>query len=77
MTTPATKKTDGTQQGVCSVCGYATEKPLEYDSAADAEGGIMRYIVWGVGALAVLGVLALIISSLRRSRRRRRRRRRY
>lgn len=72
--TPASKKIPGAERGVCSVCGYSETRELEYAPTAAGSSGVLRYILWGLGALALLTVIVLIADSAKRRRRRRRRR---
>ena len=71
----ATKRAEGKERGICSVCGYIPSRPLAYEEANDRPD-TMRLIICGVCALAALWLLALLISAVRRRGRRRRRRRR-
>ena len=73
VVTEATKKAPGTEQGVCSVCGYTETRSLAYEKE-DGGIGIMRYVFFGIIALIVLIVVGLVISSIAESRRRKRRR---
>ena len=74
VVTEATKKAPGTEQGVCSVCGYTETRSLAYEEDSDGGVGFMRYVFIGIIVLIVLAVVGLVISSIAESRRRRRRR---
>lgn len=66
----ATKREPGINRGTCSICGYETEKELEYNNS----NSILRYIILGLGGLVLLTITVLVIDSIAASRRRRRRR---
>ena len=68
----ASKREPGLSVGECPTCGYRAEKEIAYDNT----GGILRYIVYGLGGLVVLTIIVLVIDSIRANRRRRRRRKR-
>ena len=70
----ASKKAAGEEQGQCSVCGYSTQRELEYASAG--QKGVARYVIWGLGGLVALTLAVLAVDSIIAGRRRRRRRRR-
>lgn len=72
--TPATKKAEGTERGLCSVCGYLTTRSIEYVQEDDGIG-FMRYVLYGIILVVVLIVIGLVISSAAERRRRERRRR--
>ena len=74
VVTEATKKAPGTEQGVCSVCGYTETRSLAYEEDSDGGVGFMRYVFIGIIVLIVLAVVGLVISSIAESRRRKRRR---
>ena len=74
VVTEATKKAEGTEKGVCSVCGYTETRSLAYEEDSDGGVGFMRYVFIGIIVLIVLAVVGLVISSIAESRRRRRRR---
>ena len=74
VVTEATKKAPGTEQGVCSVCGYTETRSLAYEEDSDGGVGFMRYVFIGIIVLIVLAVVGLAISSIAESRRRKRRR---
>lgn len=74
VVTEATKKAPGTEQGVCSVCGYTETRSLTYEKADDGGIGVMRYVFFGVIVLIVVIVIGLVISGIAESRRRKRRR---
>ena len=74
VVTEATKKAPGTEQGVCSVCGYTETRSLAYEKESDGGVGFMRYVFIGIIVLIVLIVVGLVISSIAESRRRKRRR---
>ena len=74
VVTEATKKADGTEQGVCSVCGYTETRSLAYEKDEDGEIGFMRYVFIGIIVLIVVIVIGLVISGIAESRRRKRRR---
>lgn len=73
VVTEATKKEPGTEQGVCSVCGYTETRSLAYEKD-DGGIGFMRYVFFGIIALIVVIVVGLVISGIAESRRRKRRR---
>ena len=73
VVTEATKKAPGTEQGVCSVCGYTETRSLAYEKDSDGGVGFMRYVFIGIIVLIVLIVVGLVISSIAESRRRKRR----
>ena len=74
VVTEATKKVPGTEQGVCSVCGYTETRSLAYEKDEDGGIGIMRYVFFGIIALIVVILVGLVISGIAESRRRKRRR---
>ena len=74
VVTEATKKAEGTEKGVCSVCGYTETRSLAYEEDSDGGVGFMRYVFIGIIVLIVLAVVGLVISSIAESRRRKRRR---
>ena len=74
VVTEATKKAEGTEKGVCSVCGYTETRSLAYEEDSDGGIGFMRYVFIGIIVLIVLAVVGLVISSIAESRRRKRRR---
>ena len=74
VVTEATKKAEGTEKGVCSVCGYTETRSLTYEKGQDGGIGFMRYVFIGIIVLIVLVVVGLVISSIAESRRRKRRR---
>ena len=74
VVTEATKKAEGTEEGVCSVCGYTETRSLAYEKDSDGGVGFMRYVFIGIIVLIVLIVVGLVISSIAESRRRKRRR---
>ena len=74
VVTEATKKAEGTEQGVCSVCGYTETRSLAYEKDEDGEIGFMRYVFIGIIVLIVVIVIGLVISGIAESRRRKRRR---
>lgn len=74
VVTEATKKAEGTEKGVCSVCGYTETRSLAYEKDSDGGVGFMRYVFIGIIVLIVLIVVGLVISSIAESRRRKRRR---
>lgn len=74
VVTEATKKAEGTEKGVCSVCGYTETRSLAYEKDEDSEIGFMRYVFIGIIVLIVLAVVGLVISGIAESRRRKRRR---
>ena len=74
VVTEATKKAEGTEKGVCSVCGYTETRSLAYEKESDGGVGFMRYVFIGIIVLIVLIVVGLVISSIAESRRRKRRR---
>ena len=74
VVTEATKKAPGTEQGVCSVCGYTETRSLAYEKDEDGELGFMRYVFIGIIVLIVVIVIGLVISGIAESRRRKRRR---
>lgn len=74
VVTEATKKADGTEQGVCSVCGYTETRSLAYEKDEDGEISFMRYVFIGIIVLIVVIVIGLVISGIAESRRRKRRR---
>ena len=74
VVTEATKKAPGTEQGVCSVCGYTETRSLAYEKDEDGEIGLMRYVFIGIIVLIVVIVVGLVISAIAENRRRKRRR---
>ncbi|MGN0982263.1 MAG: hypothetical protein ACI4O0_05145 [Candidatus Limivicinus sp.] len=74
VVTEATKKAEGSEQGVCSVCGYTETRSLAYEKDEDSEIGFMRYVFIGIIVLIVVIVIGLVISGIAESRRRKRRR---
>lgn len=74
VVTEATKKAEGTEQGVCSVCGYTETRSLAYEKDEDGEISFMRYVFIGIIVLIVVIVIGLVISGIAESRRRKRRR---
>ena len=74
VVTEATRKADGTEQGVCSVCGYTETRSLAYEKDEDGEISFMRYVFIGIIVLIVVIVIGLVISGIAESRRRKRRR---
>ena len=74
VVTEATKKVPGTEQGVCSVCGYTETRSLAYEKDSDGGIGFMRYVFIGIIVLIVVIVIGLVISGIAESRRRKRRR---
>ena len=58
---PATRKQSGTEHGVCSVCGYESERELAYTRPSDA----VRLAIVGVSGLVGLTVAVLIVDSIR------------
>ena len=74
VVTEATKKVPGTEQGVCSVCGYTETRSLAYEKDEDGGIGFMRYVFIGIIVLIVVIVIGLVISGIAESRRRKRRR---
>lgn len=74
VVTEATKKAPGTEQGICSVCGYTETRSLAYEKDEDGEIGFMRYVFIGIIVLIVVIVIGLVISGIAESRRRKRRR---
>ena len=74
VVTEATKKADGTEQGVCSVCGYTETRSLAYEKDEDGEISFMRYVFIGIIVLIVVIVIGLVSSGIAESRRRKRRR---
>lgn len=74
VVTEATKKAEGTEQGVCSVCGYTETRSLAYEKDEDGEIGFMRYVFIGIIVLIVVIVVGLVVSAIAESRRRKRRR---
>lgn len=61
----ATKKEDGIEEGVCSVCGYKTERPVAYVPNGDSPD----FVLWAIrgvgGALALAVPVILIVSAVR------------
>ena len=61
----ATKKEDGTEEGVCSVCGYKMERPVAYVPNGDSPD----FVLWAIrgvgGALALAVPVILIVSAVR------------
>lgn len=74
VVTEATRKAEGTEQGVCSVCGYTETRSLAYEKDEDGEISFMRYVFIGIIVLIVVIVIGLVISGIAESRRRKRRR---
>ena len=74
VVTEATRKAEGTEQGVCSVCGYTETRSLAYEKDEDGGIGFMRYVFIGIIVLIVVIVIGLVISGIAESRRRKRRR---
>ena len=74
VVTEATKKAEGTEQGVCSVCGYTETRSLAYEKDEDGEISFMRYVFIGIIVLIVVIVIGLVISGIAESRRRKRHR---
>ena len=74
VVTEATKKAEGAEQGVCSVCGYTETRSLAYEKDEDGEISFMRYVFIGIIVLIVVIVIGLVISGIAESRRRKRRR---
>lgn len=74
VVTEATRKAEGTEQGVCSVCGYTETRSLAYEKDEDGEISFMRYVFIGIIVLIVVIVVGLVISGIAESRRRKRRR---
>jgi hypothetical protein len=70
----ATKKTEGLEKGVCSDCGYVTERTIE--ATGDSSGsGFVKTIVYIMVALIVLIIIGLVISGISQRRERKRRKR--
>ena len=74
VVTEATRKAEGTEQGVCSVCGYTETRSLAYEKDEDGGIGFMRYVFIGIIVLIVVILVGLVISGIAESRRRKRRR---
>lgn len=73
VVTEATKMTQGTEQGVCSVCGYTETRSSSYNGEENDGIGMMRIVFYCIIALIVLAVVGLVTSSVVESRRRKRR----
>ena len=58
----ASAKEPGRESGVCSVCGYTTERELAYTGL----NPWLRVTVIGVGGLVALTILVLAVDSARR-----------
>ncbi len=68
----ATKAGAGLEHGVCTVCGYESER--EFDYAPD--NTVLRFALIGIGGLVGLTLIVLIVDSIRANIRRRRRKQR-
>ena len=63
--TAATRKEDGVEEGVCSVCGYETTRPAAYSAAADSPD-VVLWAIRGLGAaLGVSVPVILVVSAVR------------
>ena len=68
--TEATKETPGTEQGVCKVCGYTTQREAEHKGMS-----LIVKILLGLVILAViLGAAWFILNTISNNKRRKRRR---
>ena len=74
--TPATKQKEGTEEGVCAVCGYKTTRPVAYVSPTGASPDIVMYAIYGVGGALALAIPIILIVSLVRNHSRKTKRRR-
>lgn len=74
----ATRRTKGTERGVCAVCGYVMTRSVAYDAASDSEVNSLRVTLYILAVVLIVAVVVMLLSSIfsrRRGRRRRRRRR--
>ena len=62
----ATKKEDGIEEGVCSVCGYKTERRVAYVPNGDSPDFIL-WAIRGVGGALALAVPVILIVSAGRN----------
>lgn len=71
----ATKKEQGEEKGVCSVCGLEQTRSVEYVKAKKTSGlpNVLKWIVGIVGGIVVLAVLVLFIQYIKDKKRRARR----
>ena len=79
MKEAASNRADGTEEGICSVCGYTESRALIYaeSDGSDKDGmSFIRIVLIVVAALALITVVLLVVESIQREKRRRRRRRR-
>ena len=71
--TEATKETPGTEQGVCKVCGYTTQREAEYKGMS-----LIVKILLGLVILAlILGAAWFILNTVSNNKRRKRRKSSY
>ena len=75
VTTPATKKADGVETGVCSECGYTTSRSLAYVRTAAGAGApdMLKWIIGVLGGIIVLAAIIIIGQYIKDKRRRKRR----
>ena len=69
-----TKKTEGEETGICSVCGYTTHRPVMYSRAAN-QPDFLLWGILGVAGLLLLSMTVIFIQLLAGNRGKRKRRR--
>ena len=61
----ATRRADGEEEGLCTVCGYSTTRSVPYARQTSASGSVsidtFRLVFYGILGLIGLGLIALII----------------
>ena len=61
QTKEATKKEDGEETGVCSICGYSETRPILYSETENSLLDIPALAEWGIVALGAILLIAGII----------------
>ena len=71
-----TKKADGEETGICSVCGYTTHRPVIYTRSSSGPD-LLLWGILGIAGLLLVSIVVIFVQLITsRNRRRRRRRKR-
>ena len=75
VTTPATKKADGVETGVCSECGYTATRSIAYVRTAAGAGApdMLKWIIGVLSGIIILSAIIIIGQYIKDKRRRKRR----
>ena len=59
--TAATRKEEGTEEGVCSVCGYSTTRSVAYTPSVKDSPDYIMWAIYGVGGALALSIPIILI----------------